>query len=404
MDTVYARCCGVDVHKKKIVCCLRNGKRNEIREFGTMTDDLKKMGAWLQETKCEMVALESTGSYWKPLYNVLELLGLEAMVVNACHMKAVPGRKTDVKDAEWIADLLQHGLLKASYIPDKQQRELRDIVRYRKSLTEERSREINRLQKMLESANIKLGNVVSNIIGKSSQGILKGIVQDTISKEYLQNVVDHSMNWKLDEIMRSVDGIISQVQRKLIQAVMDHIQDMTRRIQELDDIINSEMEKYEKAIKKLQEMPGLGQHTAEVILSEIGLDMKRFPSSAHIASWAGLCPGNHESAGKRKTGRINPGNRVLKTTLIQCAHAAVRSKKTYYYAQYERLTVRRGKKKAIVAVAHSMLVAIYNMLSRDLPYNELGADFFHQFNKEKKINYYLAKIKALGSDTIPVAT
>lgn len=404
MNTVYERCCGVDVHKKKIVCCLRNGNKNELREYGTMTQELKGMANWLIQNRCEMVAMESTGSYWKPLYNILELLGLNAMVVNASHMKAVPGRKTDTKDAEWIVDLLQHGLLKASYIPDKEQRELREVVRYRRSLTDERSREINRLQKMLEGANIKLGNVVSSVNGKSSQKIIAGIARDEISQEYLQAAIDHSMQWKMEEIVRSIDGIISPVQRKLLQAVLDHIEDMTRRIAELDDLINGQMERYEDAIAKLQEVPGLGRHTAEVILAEIGLDMGRFPSSAHIASWAGICPGNHESAGKKKSGRTNHGNATLKTTLVQCAHAAVRNKRTYFHAQYERLAVRRGKNKAIVAVAHSMLVAIYHMLKQNTPYQELGAEHYCQFNREKKINYYLAKIKALGGEVIPSTT
>jgi transposase len=401
MKIVYERCCGVDVHKKKVVCCLRNGNRNELREYGTLTNELKEMADWLTQNHCEMVAMESTGSYWKPLYNIMELLGLNAMVVNASHMKAVPGRKTDVKDAEWIADLLQHGLLTASYIPDKEQRELREVMRYRKSLTEERSREINRLQKMLEGANVKLGNMVSNIMGKSSQKILNGLANEQISKEYLQEALDHRMQWKLEAIIQSVDGIISPVQRKLLKAVLDHIEDMTRRIGELDDLISGQMNQYEDAIQKLQEVPGLGRHSAEIILAEIGMDMGRFPTSAHIASWAGICPGNHESAGKKKSGRINPGNKALKTTLIQCSHAAVRNKQTYFHAQYERLSVRRGKNKAIVAVAHSMLVAIYHMLKQSTPYRELGADYFSQFNKEKKLNYYLAKIKALGGEVIP---
>lgn len=404
MRIIYERCCGVDVHKRKIVCCMRNGSKNEIREFGTMTDELKEMVEWLHENGCEMVAMESTGSYWKPLYNILELLGMPAMVVNASHMKAVPGRKTDTKDSEWIADLLQHGLLKASYIPEREQRELREIARYRKSLTEERSREINRMQKMLEGANIKLGNVVSEITGKSAGNVLRGLAQNKIDREYLEQAVDHSMHWKMDEIIRSINGVISPVQRKLLQSMLNHIEDMTRRIQEMDGLIEEEMKSYQQSIERLSEVPGISKRTAEIILAEIGMKMERFPTAAHIASWAGICPGNHESAGKKKSGRINPGNKTLKTTLVQCAHAAVRNKRTYFHAQYERLTVRRGKNKAIVAVAHSMLIAIYHMLKTGEPFRDLGSNYYQQFDAEKRIQYYLNKIKNLGGNYVPSAT
>lgn len=396
MQVVYERCCGVDVHKKTIVACLKDGKKHELRHYGTTTKDLKLMAEWLVSNNCEMVAMESTGSYWKPLYNVLEVLGLELMVVNACHMKAVPGRKTDKKDAEWIADLLQHGLLKASYIPDREQRELREVSRYRKSLVEERSREINRLQKMLEGANIKLSSVVSNINGKSSRQIITGLLEERIDEEYLLKALNHSMLHKMPEIMEAIDGVVTSVQRKLIKAVVNHIDDMTQRIKEMDDIINGEMERYEKAISELEKMPGFGRQSAQTILAEIGIDMSRFPTAAHISSWAGLSPGNNESAGKRMSGKTTKGNNTLKTALIQCARAAVRKKDTFFRAQYDRLVVRRGANRAAVAVAHSMLISIYYMLKKDEPFRDLGAEYYHKFNTDRKIQSYLNKLKELG--------
>ncbi len=396
MQVVYERCCGVDVHKKGIVACLRDGRKQELREYRTTTQSLKEMAAWLQAKECEMVAMESTGVYWKPLYNVLEALGVPVMVVNAAHMKTVPGRKTDVKDAEWIVDLLQHGLLKASYIPEREQRELREVSRYRKSLVEERTREINRLQKELEGANIKLSSVMSSINGKTSRKILDGIIAGKTDEESIREMVDQKVLHKVPEIMAAIDGVVSSVQKKLLKAIISHIDDMTHRIKEMDDIIDGEMHRYDEAIKELEKVPGIGKQSAKTILAEIGLDMRRFMTAAHLASWAGLCPGNNESAGKRKSGRTNKGNSTLKVTLVQCARAAVNKKDTFFRAQYERLTVRRGANRAVVAVAHSMLIAIYHILKDGVPYKDLGADYYHQFNKDQKIQACLNKLNALG--------
>lgn len=257
MQRVYERCCGIDVHKKIIVACFRSGNKQETREFGTTTDKLRELTAWLIDSECEMVAMESTGSYWKPLYNIFELSGLEAMVVNASHIKAVPGRKTDVKDAEWIADLLQHGLLTASYIPDREQRELREVSRYRKSLIEERARELNRLQKMLEGANIKLASFVSNVNGKGSRRILDALIDDKkIDEEQLKDMLYGSMRNKTSEILTAIDGIMSKIQRQLIKSVIDHIDDMTRRIEDMDRIMRNYLDEYQKAIETLDEIPG----------------------------------------------------------------------------------------------------------------------------------------------------
>jgi len=397
MEVVYRCCCGIDVHKKMIAVCLNNGGKQELREFGTTTGEIKILANWLLEAGCEMIAMESTGVFWKPLYNLFELMGLDAIIVNASHMKALPGRKTDVKDAEWIADLLRHGLLKASYIPDREQRELREIARYRKSLIEERSREINRLQKILEGANIKLDSVVTDINGKSARKLLdKIIANESPDSEDVAQMIHGSMRPKLDQIMTSIDGITTSLQRKLIAQIVDHIDDMTKRIANMDDLIKGYMEKYESAIAAVDELPGIARRSAEVIIAEIGTDMSRFPSAAHLCSWAGVCPGNHKSAGKRSHGKTTKGNKALKSILTQCAKAARNCKDSYFSAQYQRIAARRGKNRATIAVAHSMLIAIYHVLKNGVAFKDLGSDYYDSFNREHKIKGYLKRLQALG--------
>ncbi len=402
MDVIYKVCCGLDVHKKKLVACLKSqGKKDVIKEFGAGTKDIKELAKWLKENKCEKVAMESTASYWHPLWNVFEIEEVSAMVINAKEYKNVPGKKTDVADSEWIADLLQHGLLKESFIPSREQRELREAVRYRKSLTGERAREVNRLQKMLEGANIKIMSVLTDIQGKTCKNLIEYILEseEELTIEKAEGLLaNKKIKNKLENIVLAMDGIITPFQKELMREVVSHIEDMTQRIENMDKIIERYMSEYEENLKKIEKMPGIGRRSAQIILAEIGQDMERFPTENHISSWSGLCPGNNESAGKRRSGRTRKGNKNLKSTLVQCANCAVKHKDTFYYAQYQRLSVKRGKNRAKVAVAHSMLISIYHMMKENKEYRDLGAEFYNRFNKEKKANSYIKKLKELGYD------
>ena len=398
MEVVYERCCGIDVHKAVIVCCLITGQRKAVtKKYGAFTDELREMAAWLKEERCQIVAMESTGSYWKPLYNIFELEGIEAMVVNAHHMKTIPGRKTDVNDAQWIAKLLRHGLLKASFIPDKRQREFRELTRYRNSRIEERAREYNRLQKFLEGANIKLGNVVSEISGDTATRLINlAITNDELSAAQIETARDHKCKATVPEFQRALTGVISPLQRELFTEILKVIDEQTRQIERIEAMIQKHTsDAYDAAAKAIDAVPGIGRTSAEAIIAEIGVDMSRFPSEDHLCSWAGVSPGNNESAGKRKSGKTTKGNKALKKTLIQCASAAINNKNSFFYAQYQRLVVRKGRNKAIVAVAHSILVAIYHVLS-GCDFRDLGADYYTQFNKDKKIRSCLKQLDKLG--------
>ena len=397
MEILYKICCGVDVHKKVLVACLNVSGKREIKSFGATTKEIHELADWLKQSDCEMVAMESTGPYWKPVYNLLESKEIPAIVVNAAHMKALPGRKTDVKDAEWISDLLRHGLLRASFIPDREQREMRELVRYRKSMVEERARELNRLQKILEGANIKLGSYVASINGTSARRLLDELVLGVVhTEESVKDTVHKSMHGKASEIAQSLNGILTRLQVDMLRMVLAHIDDLTVRIAELDQIVAEHSKKKERALQLLNEIPGISNRGAEVVVAEIGTDMNIFPTQAHLCSWAGLSPGNNISAGKSYSGKTNKGNMSLKTTLIQAAWGAVRVKNTFFSAQYARISVRRGKKRAIVAVAHSILIAIYHVIKKDINYKDLGSDYYNKYNRERKIAGHLKKLKQLG--------
>lgn len=409
MERIYDNCCGVDVHKKLIVVCFRHGRKQEVREFGATTRELLELAEWLTEGGCEKAAMESTGSYWKPLYNVLESSGLSAMVVNAQHMKSVPGRKTDVSDAEWIADLLQHGLLKASFIPDKARRELRELVGYRKSLIKEQAAELNRLQKILEGANIKLSGTISRINGVSGRNLLNALLSGEkfdlakLMEMRRKKLVANNLKASDEQLVDDLNGTLTPLQKQMMRVMLKHIDELAVHIKELDDDIDRHMKEDERvAVARIQEITGIGNTSAEAIISVIGTDMSRFPTDAHLSSWAGLCPGNNESAKKRKSGKTRKGNALLRSTLVVCAHSAVKNKQSYFFAQFQRISAHRGKKRAYVAVAHSMLIAIYHILKDGVPFHDLGSDYYNQFNKERKISAYLKKLKALGWE-VPTA-
>jgi len=398
MRVLYGVCCGLDVHKKEITAALMTGAEEvTVRTFGTTTSALRAMVDWLKEAKCEYVAMESSGVYWKPVYNIFEMEEIPAMVVNASHMKNIPGRKTDTDDAVWIADLLRHGLLRGSFIPEKDQREYRELVRYRSSRTEERARELNRLQKMLEGMNIKLGDFVSDINGKSAGKLLNlALENDTPTDEQIAEAMDKRLKASLEELKESLNGIITPLQRELVSVVINVIKEQTVQIAKVEALIKKyTKDAYEEAAQQLEVVPGIATKSAQAIIAEIGIDMSRFPTANHLCAWAGLAPGNNESAGKRKKAKTRKGNKHIKKTLTQCAKSAVMNKSNFFYAQYQRLVVRLGANKATIAVAHSMLIAIYHILSGS-EYKDLGADYYTQFNKDKKIKSHLKQLEKLG--------
>ncbi|OAO79798.1 Mobile element protein [Anoxybacillus flavithermus] len=362
MRVLYERCCGLDVHKQSITACALTPEGKEIRTFGTLTDDLEELVDWLKEKKVTHVAMESTGVYWEPVYNLLEAEPVEVLVVNAQHIKAVPGRKTDVKDAEWIADLLRHGLLKGSYIPHRAQRELRELVRYRRSLIEERARELNRIQKVLEGANIKLSSVVSDINGMSARLIIRALIEGKDDPAALAQLAKGRLKQKTEELRRALKGVMGPHQRMMLAEQWRHVEYLDEAIARLDREIEERTSPFHEALELIDTIPGVGRQSAEQIAAEIGTDMSRFPTAAHLASWAGMAPGNHESAGKRLSGRTRKGNKKLRSCLVECARAAARTKNTYLSAKYHRIAKRRGANRASVAVGRTILEMIYYIL------------------------------------------
>jgi len=396
MQIIHERCCGLDVHQKTITACIITPKGKVTRTFGAMTGEILELVEWIKEHKCTHVAMESTGVYWKPIYNLLELAEIEAMVVNAQHIKAVPGRKTDVKDAEWIADLLRHGLIKGSYIPSREQRELRELVRYRKSLIEERAREVNRLQKILEGCNIKLSSVVSDITGVSARSMIEAIIDNISDPRLLSKLAKGRLQSKKENLEQALHGLVGPHQRKLLATQLEHIDFLNSKIKELDQEVEERLRPFKEELELLDTIPGVAKRSAENILAETGVDMERFPSDAHLSSWAGMCPGSNESAGKRKSGKTTKGNKHLRSTLMQCARAAARGKGTYLSAQYHRIAARRGGNRAAVAVGHSILVIIYHILKNRQPYQDLGANYFDERKSDAVLKSAVKRIEALG--------
>ena len=434
MDVLFERCCGLDIHKKTVVACLLLPGPDaqpikHIRTFSTMTDDLLALADWLTANQVTHVAFESTGVYWKPIYNLLEG-SFVLLLVNAQHIKTVPGRKTDVKDAEWIATLLRHGLLKASFVPEREQRELRELTRYRTSLVRERSAEVNRLQKTLEGANIKLACVASDILGVSARQMLSELVAGESDATALAQFAKGKLRDKLPELERALRGQFRDHQRFLVARQMAHIDHLELLIAEVSSEVKQrlgedgeppkqsgegseegeappeaggegsakqeEAMRAAEAVRLLDSIPGVGERTAEILVAEIGLEMGRFATAGHLASWAGMCPGQRESGGKRKSGKTRKGSPWLRAALVEAAHAASRVKESYLAAQYHRVAARRGVKKAAVAVGHSILVIAYHLLKRQTTYEELGGSYFDERERKGVERRAVKKLEGLG--------
>ncbi len=400
MDVVYPRCCGIDIHKKTAVACVivsetKGPPHKQIRTFGTMTDDLLALADWLATEGVTHVAMESTGVYWKAPFNLLEGQ-FEVLLANAQHIKAVPGRKTDVKDAEWIADLLRHGLLKASFVPDRPQRELRELTRYRTALVRERAAEANRLQKTLEGANIQLGDVATNVLGRSAREMLEGMVAGTADPATLAQFARGRMREKIPQLERALAGHFAAHQRFMVAQQLAHIDYLDDAIEHVSTEVAERLAPFVSTIERLDVIPGVGRRTAEILLSEIGTDMTRFPSAAHLASWAGMCPGHHESAGKQHDGKTRKGSPWLREALIEAASAAGKTKGTYLAAQYHRLLRRRGRNKAAVAVGHSILVIVWHLLEHDCPYVDLGSTYFDERDRTATEHRLVRRLEQLG--------
>ena len=400
MDVVHTRCCGIDIHKKTAVACLivpgADGQPSKtVRTFGTMTDDLLALADWLTSAGVSHVALEATGVYWKPVWNLLEA-NFALVLANPQHIKAVPGRKTDVKDAEWIADLLRHGLLRGSFVPDRPQRELRELTRYRTALVRERTREVNRVQKTLEGANVKLGDVASNVLGVSGRAMLQGLVAGNTDSATLADLAKGKLRDKRAALERALSGRMGAHQRFLLAEQLSHIDSLDDAIERVSGEIAERVLPFESEIERLDAIPGVGRRTAEALVAEMGTDMSRFPTAAHLASWAGMCPGNHESAGKQQSGKTRSGNKWLKAALVEAAQAVSRTRGTYLAAQYRRLAARRGKQKATIAVGHSLLVIAYHLLAHGHEYDDLGANYFDERDRKLVERRLVRRLEDLG--------
>lgn len=404
MEAIVERCCGLDVHQATVVACTLTGlpgrrPRKEIRTFGTMTRDLETLRDWLATKGVTHVAMESTGIYWKPVYAILEGR-FDLTVGNAHHIKSVPGRKTDVKDAEWIADLLRHGLIKPSFVPRPEIRELRDLVRYRRALVETRATERNRVLKLLESANIKLSSVATDVFGVSGLTMLKALVEGTRSPAQMADLARGVLRRKLEPLALALEGRFGEHHRYLLALHLRRLEAMQAELTDLDSRIEERMQAFRHQRDQLMQIPGIDRSIASSILAEIGVDMTVFGTAKRLAAWTGVCPGNHESAGRQKGTAIRKGNVHLKTTLVNAAISAIKQKGSYYKAKYYRLKSRRGAKRAAMAIAHKILVAAFHMLSRDVPFQELGEAFMSQHAKRRVTAGLLRRLNTLGYEVM----
>jgi transposase len=401
MDILHPCCAGLDVHKEKVVACVRTlqgGKfRQEVRTFRTETNALLAMADWLSDEGVTHVAMESTGVYWKPIWNLFEGV-FELILVNAEHIKAVPGRKTDVKDSQWIAELLQHGLLKPSFVPDKPVRQLRDLTRQRVQLIRQKVQVANRIQKTLEDCNIKLSSVASDVLGASGRDMIAAIIKGESDPITLANLARQQLRKKMPQLQEALCGEVADHHRFLLGMLMEQVKFLEAQIARLSGRIEEVMPApFVEAIQRLDTIPGIDQRAAQNIIVEIGADMERFANAAHLASWVGICPGNHESAGKRKSGKTTKGNKWLRVVLVQCAWAASRSKGTHLRQLYGRLVGRRGKKRALVAVAHRILVIIYNVLKKGQVYQEpVPRPAERQQDRERLKQRLIRRLERLG--------
>jgi transposase len=387
MERMLERVCGLDVHKATIAACVRvpgpTGKRlQHVQTFGTTTADLLALRDWLDAHGVTHVAMESTGVYWRPIYYLLEER-VTCLLVNAAHVRQVPGRKTDVQDCAWLAQLLEHGLLRGSFVPPAPIRELRDLTRYRKSLIQERAREANRVHKLLEDAGIKLATVATDVLGMSGRAMLEALVQGTSDPAVLAELARGRMRAKLPALRQALVGHFRPHHAFLVTQILSHLDHLEEAVTTLSDRIEAVLAPFVDAMQRLDTIPGVNQRTAEVLIAELGVDMAQFPTARHLASWAGLCPGNHESAGKHKSGKTRKGNGWLRAALVEAALGATRTKNSAIAARYRRVMRHRGHKKAIIAVAHSLLVTAYHVLARHTVYQELGPDYYDRRHTER---------------------
>lgn len=401
MEVMHRIITGLDVHLKHVVACLRvqHGKRcrRTLKQFSTTTPGLLELHAWLIEAHCPIVLIESTGVYWQPVFNILEG-SVEVILANAQHVKTLPGRKTDLRDAEWLAELGAHGLVRANFIPPAPVRKLRELTRYRKSLIQVRSQAMNRVQKVLESANIKLGTVVSDLFGASGRAMLRALITGEHDPQRLAALAKGSLRTKTDQLVPALTGRFRTSHGFVLAQLLDHVEYLDRQLATVSEEIARRCGPFEEAVALVQTIPGVGRVTAEVLLAEIGDDMSRFPSAHHLASWAGICPGNNESAGKRRTGRTRKGNRWLRTALCEAAWAASRAKGTYLQSQFRRLAFARAKggKKAAIAVGHSILIAVWYMLTHRVPYHDLGPCHLVAPQPERAKRVLVRKLEQMG--------